>query len=326
MTNRLAASFISADSVRKVAFRFQVGEIVFYTWMPQLALVYYCASEANKYAGIRGNLYGNLPPNADGVIIRGLPAHAHPEGIRTYGEAIEYVPRHNTSYLVKIEGQFEAYLATHLSTKPRQNIKRAVRKIKALNGSAPSLEIFTKPSEMPQFLMQAAAISHQTFQAKLFSLGLLDTPERQRHLHQTAMDGNARGYLLKLDGKAIAFAWCRRKNDRLIYDIIGYLPDQAEYSPGMALLYLILEDLFNIQAYTALDFGSGYAQYKSMFATSEELSADAFIFRLKYKNRALTMLHQRLLNFSVFISKSLDYLGIKGVLKNIFRALVMHKQ
>jgi CelD/BcsL family acetyltransferase involved in cellulose biosynthesis len=315
------AAAIPVDSVRDVALRFQIGEAVFHTWKPRLALVYHSASMPHLLLEIRNNLQQLLPPNADGVIVRGLPAHGFSEGIHRYADAIQYVSKYQTSHLVEIDGQFDAYLAATLTTKSRQNITRAVRKFKAQNQDIPFLEVFTEAAEMPRFLAEAAEISSHTFQSKLLGVGLADTPGRQSHLQRTAAEGDARGYVLRLQGKAIAFAWCRQKNNNLIYDVIGYLPDQAHHSPGTVLLYLILEDLFNIRKYEALDFGSGQAHYKSMFSTREELLVDAFLFRRTYKNRLLTSLHHRMLNLSIFVSKALDQLGLKAVVKKVFRAL-----
>jgi hypothetical protein len=315
------AAAIPADSVRDVALRFQIGEAVFHTWKPRLALVYHSAGTPHLLLEICNNLNQLLPSNADGVIVRGLPAYGFSEGIHRYDDAIQYVSKYQTSHLVEIDGQFDAYLAATLTTKSRQNITRAVRKFKAQNQDINILEVFTEASEMSRFLLEAAEISSHTFQSKLLNVGLANTPGRQAHLQKTATEGDARGYVLRLQGKAIAFAWCRQKNNRLIYDVIGYLPEHANHSPGTVLLYLILEDLFTIRKYEALDFGSGHAHYKSMFSTREELLVDAFLFRCTYKNRLLTSLHHRMLNLSIFVSKALDQLGLKAVVKKVFRAL-----
>lgn len=138
-------------------------------------------------------------------------------------------------------------------------------------------------------------------------------------MQQTALKGDARGYLLKLNGQAIAFAWCRHREGRLIYEIIGYLPQYAEYSPGTVLLYLILEDLFSLKKYEALDFGVGEAQYKSMFATRKEVLADAYFLRPTIRNGLLLLLYARLLDLSIGVSRLLDRLGLKAAVKRLFQ-------
>src|SRR5450830_410740 len=133
MTNQFAAPPISADSVRNAELRFQFGEIVFYTWTPKMAVVHYSTSSPDLPTEIRGNLKRLLPPEASGVIVRGLLPASYAQGVRIDRDAVQYVPHYKKGYLVDIDGEFEAYVSEHLSTKARQNIRRAVRKLKTLN-------------------------------------------------------------------------------------------------------------------------------------------------------------------------------------------------
>lgn len=313
------SQYIGADTVRPVAMRFQLGEIRLHRWTPSLALIYQPRDRACRAQALRQTLPQSLPPAADGVIIRGVRPEEFAPGIRLGKSAVQYVPRHSTTHLVELSGTFEDYLATQFSAKTRQNLKRSVRKLKALNDDQPLLEVVTEPEHILGFLSEAAAISEQTFQTRLLDVGLLDTPRRREHLHKTAMSGDARGYLLRLQGQAIAFAWCRHRAGRLVYDIIGYLPQHAQHSPGTVLLYLILEDLFNAGKYEALDFGVGEAQYKSMFATREEVLADVFLLRNTVRNTVMLWLYDRLLSLSIGLSHLLDRIGIKALVKRLVR-------
>ena len=310
---------IPAETVRQVAMRFQLGKFMLHTWKPRLALLYYSREQPLMAQVLGSNLGRALPHGVDGVIFRGLPPAHFPEGLRWTGAALNYVPRHSATHLVDLSGSFEAYLASQLSAKPRQNIKRAVRKLQALKHDAALLEIVTRPEDILRFLSEAAVVSAQTFQTRLLDVGLVDTPARRHHLQQTALAGDARGYLLKLNGEAIAFAWCRHREGQLIYDIIGYLPQYAEYSPGTVLLYLILEDLFSLKQYDALNFGVGEAHYKAMFATRKEVLADVYFLRPTIRNGLMLTLYARLLDLSISISRLLDRLGLKAVVKRMFR-------
>jgi hypothetical protein len=143
-----------------------------------------------------------LPEGADGGILRGLPSEHFPEGLPWTSTALNYVPRHSATHLVDLSGEFETYLTNQLSAKSRRIIKRAVCKLQALNHDAALLEIVTRPEDILRFLSEAAVVSAQTFQTRLLDVGLLDTSARRQHLQQTALKGDARGYLLKLNGQA----------------------------------------------------------------------------------------------------------------------------
>lgn len=305
------------QSVRKVALRMQIGEWILFTWRPSVALVYQ-QGDLDVVEHFLSNTEA-LPPQADGILIRALPHERYPPGVRKLKDAVQYVPRHETTYLVTIQGEFETYLSRHFSAKSRQNLKRSVRKFKAKNHDMPVLEIFTEPDQMQNFLEQASAISEKTYQTRLLDVGLQNTPQRQRHLSETAKAGNARAYVLKLNGQAIAFAWCRRSQEKLVYDIIGYLPEYAHDSPGTVLLFLILEDLFATKAYPALDFSTGRALYKEMFSTDCETLADAYLFRGTVKHYLFAQWHYHMMEFSIFVSQTLDRLGLKSAIKNLFR-------
>ena len=78
----------------------------------------------------------------------------------------------------------------------------------------PLLDIFTEPEQMERFLRQAAAISEHTYQSKLLQSGLAFSEALLRQMQARAADGEARGYLLRDQGEAIAFAWWRPSGRR----------------------------------------------------------------------------------------------------------------
>ena len=101
--------------------------------------------------------------------------------------------------------------------------------------------------------------------------------------------------------------------------MIGYLPQHADQSPGTVLLYLILEDLFALDRYRILDFGSGSAFYKEAFATGCLEFADCYLLRPSWTHHCRVRLHWWTERFSESVGAWLDRVGLKKKIRMLMR-------
>ncbi|MDD2541860.1 MAG: GNAT family N-acetyltransferase [Desulfuromonadaceae bacterium] len=300
----------------KVRFKYILGELRLGDWFPRLFIFDVSKLDTlSKYPFDEISvLY--LPDHADGYCLRRTSVDAFQRGISRHGEWLRYSPRIERLYLVEITGTFDDYL-NRRSSKSRKNLKRAVKKV--LEQSPDALQIATNPSQIVNFYREASEISEQTYQEKLLGSGLPKNEEFMRSMQECAERGKARAYLLRYQGKSIAFAWCAANGDVLNYQLVGYLPEWASLSPGTVLLYMIIEDIFKHGEYSVLDFGPGESAYKAAFATTSIEYADVFVFQCNWRNRILVWLHWKVERTSTFFGRFLENLGLKKLVRNTMR-------
>jgi CelD/BcsL family acetyltransferase involved in cellulose biosynthesis len=299
-----------------VPLRFPVGEKVLWTWRPKLAVIEPAGTDQPPWEQV---VPTDLGQGLDGLLCRQLEPGTCPVGVSHQGRWLCYVRRVEKLYFVDIQGDFEQYLA-RFSAKRRHNLKRSVRWFVEQSGGRP-MTVAQEPQEMEEFQRRAVEISRQTYQERLLGAGLPAGDDFLKGMKETAHRGMARGYLLWCEGKPVAFAWCTGKGSRLNYGVIGYLPDYARMSPGTALLYLILEDLFRKKEFSQFDFGVGEAWYKESFATSSEEYVDAMLFRPLWRNEALVRLHAMVEAGNTLAGALLERLGWKKAVKRWMRIL-----
>lgn len=300
--------------------RFLLGELVLANWRPRLLVADPLHFNVPDWPDAPELMQAALPTDADGFLCRKVDAQRFAPGVGRYGQFIRYVQYRDVLHYVEIAGDFDNYLA-RFSTKSRHNLARSVRHFLARDPSRNGLEIYSAPDEMARFQGEAAAISKHTYQTRLLGSGFRSDAESLQELVASAERGDARGYLLRDGERAIAFAWCRRKGESLVYDTIGYLPECAKLSPGIVLLYLILQDMFSTNLYSILDFGPGEAQYKSMFGTGQYHFEDVYLLRGTLRHHLLASAHFRFGNLSSATGAALERYGLKKRVKKLIRTL-----
>jgi len=299
--------------------KYLLGELVIGVWKPTLQVLTPLEPGMPDWPESATSLIDQLPPEADGILCRELAVERFPVGVGRYGDFLLYVPRRNILRYVEVTDSFEEYLKK-FAAKRRHNLTRAVKKFLERNEEGTPFEVYTAPGEMRAFHAEALEISRHTYQSQLLQSGLPATDEFVSGMVAAAEKHQARGYLLRDDGRAIAFAWCRGRGSRLTYDVIGYLPEYAKSSPGTVLLFLILRDLFGLNTYRVFDFGPGEAQYKSMFATHQREFSDAYLFRRSSRRALLVHTHCALFRLSDRLGAILEHMGLKRRIKLLIRA------
>lgn len=316
----MAAINHAHTSLVRVRLKFLLGELVLASWRPRLLVADPLHFGMPDWPEAPEVIQAALPADADGFLCRKVDVERFTPGIGRYGDFICYVGYRDVLHFVEITGSFDEYLK-RFSTKSRHNLARSVRHFLARDPSHNGCEVYTAPDEMARFQHEAAAISESTYQTRLLGAGFRSDAESLQGMVVAAERGDARGYLLRDGERAIAFAWCRRKGDSLVYDTIGYLPECAKLSPGSVLLYLILQDLFSNRLFAMLDFGPGEAQYKSMFGTGQYAFEDVYLLRRTLRHRLLTSAHYRLGKLSSSAGAALERHGLKKRVKMLFRSL-----
>jgi CelD/BcsL family acetyltransferase involved in cellulose biosynthesis len=207
-----------------------------------------------------------LDPADDGYLITALPAAwAGGEAARHAGLKA-FVRQHYRRSYARLDLEFDAYLAG-FSAKGRSTLKRKARKLAERSGGALDVRCYSDEAEIIEFHRTARALSARTYQERLLDAGLPDGHEALAEMRSLARRGRARGWLLFLDERAIAYLYAPGEGATLIYAHLGYDPDFASLSPGTVLQLEAMRQLMKEKTFRLFDFTEGEGQHKRQFAT-----------------------------------------------------------
>ena len=302
---------------RRTEIRLTLGELALGTIQFQAAVLpdarWRTATEVTE-----GDIATELRSGVDAVCLKSLPTAEHLPRIRFQRNAMRYVPTHFKRHYVVITGSFPEYVK-QLSAKLRKNVTRSVRKFADAGGGSVDFREYRRPAEMADFFEVASQVSIKTYQHKLLKAGLPQTAEFRRKIVELAAEDRVRGYLLYLNGSPVAFAYCTVDGELLTYQTPGYDPAYGVYSPGIVLLYHILDRVISEGLVRVFDFGTGDAFYKDAFATGTAACAAVYYFRYNPKTLVFVAVHTSLCLLSAAAVKLLKALHVKDLAKKIFR-------
>jgi CelD/BcsL family acetyltransferase involved in cellulose biosynthesis len=153
-----------------------------------------------------------------------------------------------------------------LSSSSRQKTRRYMRKFETEYEGRFALRIFTDPAELDEFFEAVEQVAAKTYQ-RAIGVSFGDTPAHRERTLVSMRKGWFRGYVVTVDGRAVAFHHGELYRNRFRLGRPGYDPELAEWRLGTYLLVRLLEDLCQDPDARVLDYGVGDAEYKSRFGT-----------------------------------------------------------
>lgn len=259
-------------------------------------------------------------PISDFYFVPCYPVQGEPPVIQRNGEWIVYTPYVFDNHFVDMAtiGTFETYLA-QFSSKSRSTLLRKVRKFQEVSGGNLDWRIYSRPEQFDEFFSLAGPLSATTYQARLLNSGLPTDPRFVSTAKQRAASGDALGFVLFLEGNAVAYVFCFRTNGIVTYDYVGFDASRADLSPGTVLQFLILQFLFSDGRSRIFDFTEGEGGHKRLFGRSSLHCAKSYILKDSLGNRLLLRSHA-VLNRSVeSIGRWLDRIGLKNRVRAVIR-------
>jgi Acetyltransferase (GNAT) domain len=179
---------------------------------------------------------------------------------------------------VQVEGTFEEYLLRRFSAKTRYNLRREVRLLETHAARPVSVKVYSREDQVEEFLERAESVARKTYQWRLGFPTVRVATELRRML-ALARKGQWRSYILFLGSDPAAYCYATIRYGALDYYLIGYDPRFADVHPGKVLLFRMIEDLFAARVADRLDFGTGPAEYKRLFATTQQFVLSASLYR-----------------------------------------------
>lgn len=305
----------SLDCPVTMPLRFQVGERTLAAVPRRLVTKGF---DLESLLGEAGLHLPALPPAADGMMLRSLPA-AQLDHIAAQAQGLlVYVRQRYPRYYTSLSGTYDEYLAT-FSAKSRSTLKRKVRKFEQLSSGQLDVRAYRTPDEMETFYTLARSVSQKTYQERLLGSGLPESEDFRRDLQDRAARDEARGYLLFLNGEPVSYLYTPIQQGCVIYAYLGYDPALANHSPGTVLQLVALEQLFSEQRHRYFDFTEGDGQHKRLFATGCVDCVDVLLLRPTVSNRVLIATHRSFHAGVEALADVAERYGVKSRLKKWLR-------
>ncbi len=229
-----------------------------------------------------------LPPleaGQHGYLVTALPETMLPRLVEGSGLRA-FVRQRYRRYFARLDQSFDDYLGS-FSTKSRSTCRRKLKRFAERSGGAIDVRAFATEAEMADFHRAARAVSALTYQERLLDAGLPDGPDALEAMCTLARAGRARGWLLQLDGRPIAYLYAPAEDSTLIYAYLGYDPDFADLSPGTVLQLEAMRLLMAERAFSLFDFTEGEGQHKKQFSTGAVDCVDLLLVRPGFANLAV---------------------------------------
>lgn len=259
------------------------------------------------------------PAGRDGWLLRSLPRDRLPV-LKTElaGWLVverQAYPRH----YVPMAGQSFDDWWQGFSSKTRQTLSRKARRLADQFAGGTAVRTYRTPGEIEEFMGIAAALSAQTYQARLMQAGLpVSDADRARAVAAAAED-KVRAFLLLAGDRAIAYLYLPVERDTLIYAYLGYDPAFAALSPGTVLHVEAMRALFAEGRFRAFDFTEGDGAHKAQFGRASVDCADILVLRPTLRNRVGLGLMSGIDWLAGAGKYMLDHLGLRAKAKALIR-------
>jgi hypothetical protein len=217
-------------------------------------------------------------------------------------------------------------LYKNMHRKHRATMRKKIEMIRRDFPDKVVLKCFKDAGDVARLCVDAEGIEQKTYHRGL-GIGFSNDVETQQMLSMWAKKGMLLSYVLYVDGRPWSFAIGKIFDGTYYLDYIGYDPSHAGYTPGIALLTNLFEDLCDTHCpVTVVDFGFGDADYKRRFCTITWQESSTYVFARRLRPIFINMTRLGIL----WISSQLKAWSLKAnlepTLKKIWRNKAAGKQ
>lgn len=233
---------------------------------------------------------------------------------------IRYMPQGGERYIVELDRTFEEYLAA-FPGKTRSTLRRKIRRFEKAAGGALDFREYRGSDGLARFHPLARQVSARSYQEIRLGSGLPDNPEFHREMAEAGRADRARGYLLFLEDRPVAYLYAPIADATARYEFVGYDPDVAALSPGTVLLLKVLERLFEDPATRYFDFteGGGDGSHKAFFATRQVRCGNVYLLKPTLRNCTIVAAQTGTALLSGTAGRLLAGLGLKTRIRSVLR-------
>jgi glycosyltransferase involved in cell wall biosynthesis len=186
---------------------------------------------------------------------------------------------------------FDEYLERQFSAKTRNMLKRKVKRLSKHFDGQLRLQRIDSAQQVEQFVEAAAFVQKKSWQPIDVETLSKDRHKFTRKLLDLAQRNILRSYILGSDKTPCAFLLGYQYGGTFHYADPRFNQEFTDLSPGIVLLYLLVEDLITHRPAQQLNFGASDARYKQEFSNVHCEEASVLLFRKTMKNAARRACH-----------------------------------
>ena len=182
-------------------------------------------------------------------------------------------------------GQKIGFLLDQMSSKHRYNTRRQDKKFIEAFPDQTEWQWHTHLQDVDGLCQRMEEVASKTYQRGL-GAGFVNGEIHRRRLSEFARRDLLRVMLLTVNGQPKAY-WLGTVYNGVFYSTsLGYTPDVADFGVGNLMLFKLVDRLV-ADGFTALDFGSGDAEYKDRFSDQSMDEADATLYSGSFRSRCI---------------------------------------
>jgi hypothetical protein len=254
------------------------------------------------------------------IILPSHPVNARPPALELTRRFTRYTVATDNHYYVELNGSsFEDYLH-RLPRQHRHEIQRKLRRYLRPAATRSSSATTRRRKMRGHSLLWLGPCRRRPIRTGCSGLGCrIRTPSAPS---STSMPRAARcgAICCFIAGSRPLSAIARERATACALSLPGDDPAFAAWSPGIVLVHEMLRSIAGEGHFSVLDFGSGEAQYKRLFATASRLCATVFFFRPSPRHLIKVLAHRGCIAVSDGCTAAAERLGIKSRLKRLLRA------
>ncbi len=208
------------------------------------------------------------------------------------GEAPVYLPDLVRSFhYIELPKTHDEYLSGFRS-KQRYTLKKKVRKLlEAFPGKVDIFEI-SASSELVRLTENATRVINNSWKAQNLKQPLPSSIRDMNYLSNIAKKGLLKSHVLTIDGEPCAFIIGYLYKGIYHYADLAYDQRYGDYSPGIVLLYRVIEIMIEQENASYVNFGVTDAQYKQVFGNRHLQDAGILVLRPTWTNKCKISLHR----------------------------------
>jgi hypothetical protein len=207
-------------------------------------------------------------------------------------------------YSIEFPATFDEYLRK-FSGKTRNTLRRKVKMLREQGGGALTLVRTSTVEGVRTFLDGVREIGKRSWKKTGSGWAHISGTNALHQLEDVARRGFLRSYILRVGDAPCAFVNGYQHGGVYHYADLAYEERFAKWSPGLVLLYLLIEDLCADDPPRQLNFGTGYADYKRQFANQITHDASVLVLRQNMGNRLRVGLHSGILSLKEMLKRRL---------------------
>lgn len=185
-------------------------------------------------------------------------------------------PKNEQIWRHVFEDSYEKWLST-LGYSTRRSIKRGIQNLHKQYPDQVKLLVARHNKDIPKFLDLLDVLYPKTWQAKTFGFSKRNNKQDISFYQYIADQGWLRSYMLLIDSRPVAFFIGTQYNDIFEGQEIGYDKEFSSIGVGSILNNIIINDLYNNNKPSILNFGFGENVYKQILCNNSSDATEAYI-------------------------------------------------